>query len=264
MAFDMACISVEEFHQRWERAAHNITGFHSTQEIECQPDVTRANNRLHGSKNKQRNAQYGRLLPGATDEMLSECLQVRETDIFVDIGHGLGNAVMQAAYTHGCTSRGIELVTERYDLSLKFQRELEEFAGRVPVELRNGQLQEVKHRNFLTESGKHVMKVFCNNDGNVFGARSALQAPYLNDFVAGLFASMKEGSKIVTFDPLTFQVGPLDDVNKERNKFKMKTSEHSSFYTMERKVLGPQNQCLSWSEGGVNDSQMTMFVYTRV
>ena len=108
------------------------------------------------------------------------------------------------------------------------------------------------------------MKVFCNNFGDVFGTRSAPAAPYLNDFVAGLFATMKEGSKIVTFDPLSFQVGPLDVVNKERKKFKMETSSSASFYTMEQKYLGPQNKCVSWSEGGGNHHPMTMYVYTRV
>ena len=44
---------------------------------------------------------------------------------------------------------------------------------------------------------------------------------------------MKEGSNIVTFDELSFQVSPLEMVNMEQAKFKMKTSPRASFYTME-------------------------------
>jgi len=36
---------------------------------------------------------------------------------FVDIGHGLGNLPLQAAYTIGCESRGLELVGDRCDIS---------------------------------------------------------------------------------------------------------------------------------------------------
>ena len=265
-SFGFPLIGLEEFVEKWEKAAFNISGLDSTQNIESLPSITRANNRLdRGCTSNQNKAQYGRLLPKATATMLTELLELEASDIFVDLGHGLGNAVMQAAYTHGCTSRGIELVKSRFAFSCGIQRELSEMVGYAPVELKNGGLDESKYRDFLTESGKRVMKVFCNNFGDVFGTRSATGAPpYLNDFVAGLFAFMKEGSKLVTFDALSFQVGPLDMVNKEREKFKMEMSPSASFYTMEQKELGLQNKCVTWSEGGGNQLKMKMYVYTRV
>ena len=258
-------IDLEEFVENWERAAFNITGLHSTQSIEAQCSITRANKYFEGCNTKQKSAQYGRLLPQATKTVFSEFLELQPSDIFVDLGHGLGNAVMQAAYTHGCASRGIEVVKSRFDVSLAFKkRELSEMAGCFPMQLRHGQIEKAEHRHFLTMSGKSVMKVLCNNFGDVFGTRSSSNPPYLNDYVAGLFASMKEGSKIATFDELRFQVGPLDMVNKHRKKLKMETSSYASFYIMERKVLGFQNKYVSWSENGGNQHQITMYVYTRV
>lgn len=38
---------------------------------------------------------------------------MKATDVFIDIGHGIGSAVLQAAFTRGCESRGIELMEDR-------------------------------------------------------------------------------------------------------------------------------------------------------
>ena len=139
----MPRITVEEFVENWEKAGRNITGLDSTQAIEAQREIRKANTCISS-------AQYGRLLPEPTETMLLDLLQLKSSDIFVDFGHGLGNAVMQAAYTHGCTSRGIEIVKGRYDMSLTFRKQLVELVGHAAVELRNGELQKAEHRHFLT------------------------------------------------------------------------------------------------------------------
>jgi len=41
-------------------------------------------------------------------------------DIFLDIGHGIGNATLQCAFTVGCESRGIEIVPERCRVAEQF------------------------------------------------------------------------------------------------------------------------------------------------
>lgn len=38
-------------------------------------------------------------------------------NVFLDIGHGIGNVVIQGAFTRGCRSRGIEYVEERNTLA---------------------------------------------------------------------------------------------------------------------------------------------------
>ena len=38
--------------------------------------------------------------------------------VFVDVGHGIGNLPIQAAFTRGCESRGIEMVGDRHDIAM--------------------------------------------------------------------------------------------------------------------------------------------------
>ncbi len=47
---------------------------------------------------------------------------LKRHEIFLDLGHGIGNAPIQAAATIGCEGRGVELVKNRFSLSLAFQR----------------------------------------------------------------------------------------------------------------------------------------------
>jgi cyclopropane fatty-acyl-phospholipid synthase-like methyltransferase len=45
---------------------------------------------------------------------------LNSSQIFADLGHGIGNAVIQAAALIGCEARGIELNEGRFKLSQKF------------------------------------------------------------------------------------------------------------------------------------------------
>lgn len=45
---------------------------------------------------------------------------------FLDIGHGIGNTVLQAAYTVGCEALGIEVVELRHLLAEKNQMKMAE------------------------------------------------------------------------------------------------------------------------------------------
>jgi hypothetical protein len=61
----------------------------------------------------QKKAQYGRLSFTGTRVLLSQIVDLKYFHRFLDIGHGVGNTVLQAAYTVGCESLGIELVNLR-------------------------------------------------------------------------------------------------------------------------------------------------------
>lgn len=50
-----------------------------------------------------------------------ELTGLQRNEIFLDLGHGLGNAPIQAAATIGCEGRGLELVENRCLLSFAFQ-----------------------------------------------------------------------------------------------------------------------------------------------
>ena len=60
--------------------------------------------------------------------MVFQLLRLERQDIFLDVGHGIGNACLQAAYTVGCEARGIEVVQDRFNAGLQFLEGLEELA----------------------------------------------------------------------------------------------------------------------------------------
>ena len=76
------------------------------------------NNHLHFSSS-QPNAQYGRLYFPAMKKII-EFTNLSSDDIFIDIGHGIGNATLQCAFTVGCESRGVEIVPERCRIAEQF------------------------------------------------------------------------------------------------------------------------------------------------
>ena len=51
-----------------------------------------------------------------------EIMNLRPDSTFIDFGHGIGNTCLQAAYTIGCESKGIELVDARYFASEAMRR----------------------------------------------------------------------------------------------------------------------------------------------
>lgn len=94
------------------------------EEIEMEASFRAPNSALNGSGGQQR-AQYGRILAEAT-EIVFDVLELdAKEDVFVDVGHGIGNTVNQAAYTRGCRSRGIEVAQPRFDVSLRYAQSLE-------------------------------------------------------------------------------------------------------------------------------------------
>lgn len=122
---DETLYSYEQFNKLWESL--------DPESVEKSALVRRANTCVKEHESGvQYNAQYGRMLPGSTD-MIFQILQLQRDDLFLDVGHGIGNACLQAAYTVGCEARGIEVVKDRYDIGLRFQEALEELAYQQDV-----------------------------------------------------------------------------------------------------------------------------------
>jgi hypothetical protein len=97
-----------EFVALWRRAEKSMG--RSTEAIEGTKVFRAANGKICKSDSDgQLKAQYGRLLLDATSTMLS-ILEVTRHDVFLDIGHGIGNTCLYASYCIGCESRGIEVV----------------------------------------------------------------------------------------------------------------------------------------------------------
>jgi len=262
----------------WRTAERNL-GL-STEEIELSKGVRQANRAMDASDSRsQVNAQYGRILPEASQKILDEILQVNASngDVVVDIGSGLGNFVLQAAIVCQCEARGIEVVNTRYLLSkfsydedLKWQNEMlhrkrdniDYSMGKT--EFVHGKLEDPQHQDFLTKPSTPggSIKAFCNNYGGVFAHKSAKdsQLYVLDDYIAGLFALMPPGSILVTLHPLTLAL-TRSQANAQRETHGLERSTNASYYEMEKIDVGPKKEVVSW---GRSDNPLYAYKYTRV
>jgi precorrin-6B methylase 2 len=64
-------------------------------------------------------------------QLLFLLLRLKRLDVFLDVGHGVGNFCLQAAYCTGCEARGIEVVRDRYNVSLQFMTDLQQMASQL-------------------------------------------------------------------------------------------------------------------------------------
>mmetsp|Transcript_20343 Transcript_20343/g.30981 ORF Transcript_20343/g.30981 Transcript_20343/m.30981 type:complete len:248 (+) Transcript_20343:108-851(+) len=184
---------------------------------------------------------------------------------FLDIGHGIGNVSLQAAFVIGCEARGIEVINSRHTVAEIFKLDLEtqlkvieerdrkqHQVGRVS--LRHGSLTDPAQETFLTHG---VDVIFVNNAFGVFGERSCRQGRHsLHAHIARLFALSQPFTKMVTLDPI-YEVGSdLGETNSIRARRQLPMSTTSSYFTLEVKVLG--TQVVSWS-----DLEVKVYIYTR-
>jgi len=197
-------------------------------------------------------------------------MELSESDVFIDVGHGIGNAVLQAAYTRGCESKGIEVMDDRCHIAYLFRDNL---AGinHIHMERDNdartvgkviivqGDFTQKVHRQFVTCEGRRVVKAFVNNAHGVFGFRSAKSgAPQLDDYVAALFAGMCHGSIMVTLEPLSCLGRSLSEENSFRREvLKLEDHTDASFFECDRQSIG---KCaVTWG-----DNEVFVYVYKRV
>ncbi|GAX25621.1 hypothetical protein FisN_28Hh100 [Fistulifera solaris] len=269
--------SLEDFKVMWASAEDDFDK--TTEEIE-EGDLVRAANRYIGRDESpdQEAAQYGRLLPDATDNVFRSILDLRKNDVFMDIGHGIGNNVLQAAYTFGCKSRGLELVEDRNTVATQFKANLEGQLSALriaksawtwevgDVELRRGRLEDESNRNFITALGTARVKALANNFNGVFADRclTSNQKYFLDNYISGLFADMVPGSIIATLHPLLDLPPSFSAVTERRSRHNMKCNEDASFYKLKKIVIGRANECVSWSAGGSNKHDITVYRYKRL
>jgi hypothetical protein len=270
--------TLAEFKIMWELEEDNM-GM-DTEDLEKGKWVDGANKKVKASDSKaQSHAMYGRILFDVTDYLLRRVLNVNPDsgELFLDIGHGIGNAVLQAAYTLGCDARGIELDSDRnalaatfmagFELLRRIHRERDDRESKVgKIEFLRGQLQVEENREFLTSPGR-IVKAFVNNYNGVFGEKSSLpgQAYHLDQFIAGLFAKMEPGSVLVTLHPLSLGLR-FKDAQKQRQKHGLSAgSSHASFFEFEKVSLGPKRDVFSFSGKGKHFNEETFcYKYTRL
>ncbi|KAH8053007.1 hypothetical protein JL720_14790 [Aureococcus anophagefferens] len=193
-------LTTAEFVALW-RATEEGTGVAMT-DIEAGTLVRTGNAAGSVSGATQDKAQYGRLFFGAT-RTVAELTNLKASEVFVDIGCGVGNATMQMACTVGCEARGIELMPDRHIVGHEhmwpaLQHAIGERDGPPPkvgeVVLRQADLADPAVAEFLSSADV----AFVNNYNEIFGARSCKHGGGPRR-ARRVFACMKPGSRMVTF-----------------------------------------------------------------
>jgi SAM-dependent methyltransferase len=272
--------TLQKFVEMWERTEETLDL--TTEELESSKAVRAANSRVTAKDGcGQGTAQYGRILPQASQEILDNFLRVDATrgDVVVDIGCGIGNFVLQAAFVSRCEARGIEIDHDRFfiakhgfehDLCIQQHRKLH--LGRDNTEFDkgktkfiHGRLEAEEYRDFLTKPTipGGTIRAFCNNFNGVFGCRTAGTKHALDCYVAGLFALFPAGSILVTLDPLPLQAQHSEILDIRNRHFLDTTSNPrwASFYEYEKHRLGQSRDVVSW---GTSNNPIYIYKYTRL
>ncbi|QKX58558.1 uncharacterized protein TRUGW13939_05683 [Talaromyces rugulosus] len=133
---------------------------------------------------------YGELLPRFISNIFKET-QLKSGQVFVDLGSGVGNVVLQAALEIGCESWGCEMMPNACKLA-DLQRV--EFKARCRLwGIAPGKTRLV-HGDFLAESS--ILDVLKRAD--VVLINNQAFTPQLNNELINHFLDMKEGCKIVS------------------------------------------------------------------
>ncbi|KAL9105371.1 MAG: hypothetical protein Q9227_009459 [Pyrenula ochraceoflavens] len=133
---------------------------------------------------------YGELLPRFVSKILSET-KLKSNHIFVDLGSGVGNVVLQVALQTGCESWGCEMMPNACELA-ELQRK--EFIARCHLWGLQPGTVHLERGDFLeNQTTLDVLKradlVLVNNQAFT---------PKLNDDLKRCFLDMKEGAQIVS------------------------------------------------------------------
>jgi [histone H3]-lysine79 N-trimethyltransferase len=176
---------------------------------------------------------YGELLPRFVSTIIKKDLGLKSSDVFVDLGSGVGNVVLQAALEVGCESWGCEMMKE-YCAVADLQHK--EFIARCRLwGLHTGSIH-LEKGDFLENSEiksalRRADAVLVNNQ--VF-------TPSLNEALTNLFLDLKEGCKVVSLKSFV----PADHKITARNV-------NSAYNVLSVEKKRYFSNCVSWTnEGG--------------
>jgi len=134
---------------------------------------------------------YGELLPKFISLILKKDVKMKSDQIFVDLGSGVGNCVLQAALEVGCESWGCEMMENACDLA---QLQEKEFNARCRLwGLSVGRIH-LERGNFLENNS--ILKILHRAD--VILVNNQAFTPSLNENLTNLFLDLREGAKIVS------------------------------------------------------------------
>ena len=133
---------------------------------------------------------YGELLPKFVSRIIDDT-QLDSEQVFVDLGSGVGNVVLQASLEAGCESWGCEMMEKYCDVA---DIQQEEFARRCQLwGISTGEVH-LERGDFLANTTIH--KALQRAD--VVLVNNQVFTPQLNDALTTLFLDLKDGCRIVS------------------------------------------------------------------
>ncbi|KAK7213395.1 hypothetical protein V2G26_020573 [Clonostachys chloroleuca] len=134
---------------------------------------------------------YGELLHPFISRLLVDELKMNSKQVFVDLGSGVGNVVMQAALEIGCESWGCEMMENACNLAEVQQTE---FVARSMLwGIKPGDVH-LERGDFRKNSRIHEVL----RRADVILVNNKAFTPTLNDDLVRMFLDLKEGCKIVS------------------------------------------------------------------
>ncbi|KAF3910806.1 hypothetical protein ABW20_dc0103292 [Dactylellina cionopaga] len=162
---------------------------------------------------------YGELLSPLLRQMFGKA-GLRPSSVFVDLGSGVGNAVLHAALEYGCESWGVEMMNRAAKVA---DTQAKEFKSRARLWGVNHGTVSLRHASFfdcpdIDEAMKRADVLLVNN--------FAFQAK-TNDRLVLKFLDLKDGTKIISLKPFVEAGRVINDRNCEDplNNFRSETFE---------------------------------------
>ncbi|KAK6363224.1 Nucleosomal histone H3-Lys79 methylase [Orbilia blumenaviensis] len=162
---------------------------------------------------------YGELLGPLLRQMFQKA-GLRPSSVFVDLGSGVGNAVLHAALEYGCESWGVEMMARAAKVA---ENQAKEFKYRTRLWGINTGSVTLKHASFfncddIDAAMKRADVLLVNN--------FAFQAK-TNDQLVLKFLDLKDGAKIISLKPFVEAGRVINDRNcgDPLNNFRSETFE---------------------------------------
>ena len=173
---------------------------------------------------------YGELLPRLISDILLKDTKIKADQVFVDLGSGVGNVVLQAALQVGCESWGCEKMRIACDLA---DLQEEEFKARCRLwGLSHGDIH-LERGDFLTN--EPIKEALAKADVVLVNNQAFTAA--LNEDLTNLFLDLKDGCQIVSLKSFV----PSDHKITIRN-------EHSPYNHLEVSKREYFSKCVSWTD----------------
>ena len=164
--------------------------------------------RLEKSYKTWSNETYGELLPNLLSEMFKSS-GLGPDSLFLDLGSGVGNAVLWASLSTGCTSYGIEISSFPAELACEQLQQLKTRCrmwgfSMGDVELEKGDMLKSKRVTELIKKADVVLinnKVFnqsCESDFLSSNKRPYTEIFTVNEAIRAFFLDLKEGAYVIS------------------------------------------------------------------